>query len=196
MGPCDVIGSRRRKARVLPDVQRLEREPAPCAACTRLRPRRWRRRPRGHQPGLQPASKLVNSWCDDADLPHLRATGAQDGGRLWPRSELAQPDTKLRRTTRGETDSPGRLGGEIVMRPIVAFQMPRGGVLASPTPAQRCATGGPRRRPAAVEEPAEEVEQHCVVARQVEALVSNPAEPRRPTLSDSRRDGRGPDDEP
>jgi hypothetical protein len=151
--------SRRRKACALVDVQRLEREPI------RLWP--WLVRARrlsgsdnvkgDTNLGRSPTTNLVRTVGDNADL-HGCAQLGQNGGRFWPGSELTQAGHKRRCTIWGKTDSLGRLGDEVVMRPIVTCQIRKAAVLAPPATAQRCAAGDLVVGRLRVEKPAEKVE--------------------------------------
>ena len=101
--------------------------------------------------GRSPPTNLVRTVGDNADLQGCAQSG-QNGGRFGPGSELTQPGNQRRRTIRGKTDSFGRLGDEVVMRPIVTCRNTKCGCArsASGCPAMRCPR--PRRRPAASRE--------------------------------------------
>jgi hypothetical protein len=107
--------------------------------------------------GRSPTTNLVRTVGDNADL-HGCAQLGQNGGRFWPGSELTQPGNKRRCTIWGKTDSLGRLGDEVVMRPIVTCQIRKAAVLAPPATAQRCAAGDLVVGRLRVEKPAEKVE--------------------------------------
>ena len=108
------------------DVQRLEREPI------RLWARFVRARHLSRSDDIKgdtnlvpsPPTNLLRAVGDNADL-HGCAQLGQDGGRFWPGTELTQPGNQRRCTIWGETDSLGRLGDEVVKRPIVACRYER-----------------------------------------------------------------------
>jgi hypothetical protein len=160
IGACDVIrrAGDEKRARCV-DVQRLEREPI------RLWP--WLVRARrlsgsdnvkgDTNLGRSPTTNLVRTVGDNADL-HGCAQLGQNGGRFWPGSELTQAGNKRRCTIWRKTDWLGRLGDEVVMRPIVTCQIRKAAVLAPPATAQRCAAGDFVVGRLRVEKPAEKVE--------------------------------------
>jgi hypothetical protein len=164
IGACDVIrraGDEDRAYCV--DLQRLEREPIRLWAwlvCARRL---------GSSDdvegdtnlGRRSPANLVRTVRDNPDL-HGCAQLGQNGGRFWPGSELTQPGNKRRCTIRGKTDSFGRFGDEVVMRPVVTCRVTEPAVLAPPATPERCATGDLVVGRLRVEKPAEEVEQHSV----------------------------------
>jgi len=174
IGACDVIrrAGDEKRARCV-DVQRFEREP--------IRLWAWLVRARhlsgsddiegDTNLGRSPPTNLVRTVGDNADL-HGCAQSGQNGGRFWPRSELTQPGNKRRCTIWGKTDSLGRLGDEVVMRPIVTCQITKAAVLAPPATAQRCAAGDLVVGRLRVEKPAEKVEQHSVIRCDSKSLHS------------------------
>ena len=127
IGACDVIrrAGDEKRARCV-DVHRLEREPIRLWAwLVRARRLSGSDNVEGDTNlGRSPPTNLVRTVRDDADL-HGCAQLGQNGGRFWPGSELAQPGNERRCTIWAKTDSLGRLGDEVVMRPIVTAEYER-----------------------------------------------------------------------
>jgi hypothetical protein len=160
IGACDVIRRAGDEKRVrCVDVQRLEREPIRLWAwLVRARHLSGSDDVKGDTNlGSSPPTNLVRTVGDNADL-HGCAQLGQNGRRFWPGSELTQPGNKRRCTIWGNTDSLGRLGDEVLMRPIVTCQIRKAAVLAPPATAQRCAARDLVLGRVRVEKSAEKVE--------------------------------------